>query len=382
MAGIHFLPDSPYSNWFVNNCINCGSDTKNEFYCLVEEPQNIDTSLIQLLDNYEFNLKLTELNKTNHYENLYLHYLDYSKAAIINAIHNNRIKIIWIEWSDDLYGMPILKYQKYDNYSQRYMNANKNKKVKYTFRERLGRVKMKYWDGVDLSGKKRWKSIYRSINRVDYFVSGITEEVAIIQSKFKKSIKSVMFTYVNLVNQNENYSMNQTDKVLIQVGNSSDPSNNHYEVFTKLHKFGITDEILLPLSYGDSDYAKQLIKDISRFIKTSQLVVLREFMAKDEYDLFLRKVRCAIFSHNIQQGFGNIITLLTYGAKIFLKKENLLYSQFRAWGISVFSIEDDLTAEELSKQLDQAIVVNNRKIILDLFSQKRVDELYRNLLSI
>jgi dTDP-N-acetylfucosamine:lipid II N-acetylfucosaminyltransferase len=373
---IHFLPD-----WFITNCENLNSNKReNLYFTFSENPIYLKLDFTKSLkDNIESEKLIESINKneSSHFYNLYVHYLEEEKAIFVSKINKAFTKVIWIIWSEDLYSLPILKFKKYDKYSYKFLG---NKKIKTSLKQRIGRLKMIYIDGVDLNNKQKWKSLYQLIKRADVCVTGIEEEAKVIQNKINSTIKFHPFAYISA--DNDVITNPDNVKEYIQVGNSADPSNNHYEVLLKLANLGIQDKILLPLSYGDKEYTAQLLSDIYNHINPNQVLALQDFMDKQEYYQLLSKVKVAIFPHNIQQAFGNIITLIKIGAKVFLKKRNPLYSQFIRWGIKVYSIEDELTLKEINTVMDIYIEQQNKSIMADIYSEEKVLNYYKSLLSI
>lgn len=128
--------------------------------------------------------------------------------------------------------------------------------------------------------------------------------------------------------------------VNILVGNSADPNNNHLEIFDRLE--GYKEKkimIYAPLSYGDQDYAKQIIieGDI-RF--GDKFVPLIEMLTFDKYLDLLSKIDIAIFNHQRQQAMGNIRTLLGLGKKVYMNQTLTSAICLKEDGIKTFSIAD------------------------------------------
>ncbi len=384
---IHLLPDSPYSNWFVENCLELNLGLKNEFFCISEKVKYNDETKINTIAVKSNDLKsiVDSLNTVNNTSNLYIHYLDIEKAQVVNSITNPLINILWIVWSEDLYRLPLLKFNKYDTYSKNYLstlNNNNCKRPKITFKQWLGRQKMIYIDRIDLTPKDDWYYIYKAIARINFAVTTINEEINCIKQNINKSIKPLKFTYISATNGLDIKDINYIQKEYIQIGNSADPSNNHFEIFKKIYDLKIEDKLLVQLSYGNKAYSEKLLNDISKFISSNKLIIQNEFVSKDEYYNKLKQVKSAVFAHNIHQGFGNIIALLVFGAKVFLKKNNPLFTQFKKWEVKIFSIEDDLTFDNLTIPLDNISVKRNQEIIYSLYSIDSVNQYYKNLLSI
>ena len=388
VKSFHFLPDSPYSNWYVDNFERVSNDLNAEFYCVSNEATQIHRDRIKVLDE-DSDILSSVLEKINSETkcHVFINYLGLGHAEIINRIDNLQAAVFWIAWSADFYCLPKLRFKKYDAYSLKFskrqekLEKAKSLKPKYSLKQRLGRLKMIYWDRIDLNKKNQWQTIYKAISRSDYMITGIHEEQKIASKKLNPGIKWIPFAYISATNGIGVENSLEEEKQFILVGNSADPANNQFEIVKKLGALKIEDQILLPLSYGDEVYRNELIKDILKFADKDQIVVLKDFMQKDDYYNVLKKVKSAVFAHNIQQAFGNVIALLAFGSKVFLKKRNFLYGQLKEWGFHVFSIDDEMTVENLTTPFSKETMLHNQTVVFELFAQQKVDEYYLGLVN-
>lgn len=384
---VHFLPDSPYANWFAANCTGIDTGKANEFYSVWHGAEFIDKSLITVIEpgSAALDAIIDRINQDGGSVSVYVHYLESVKAEIINRIANRSVKVIWILWSEDFYLLPKLNFKKYDAYCTRFFKQQKKaQRKKLTLKQWLGRQKMIYIDGLKMdSSDHDWDAIYRSIGRADYCLTGIREEGRIIRENLNPKIRWRPFSYISATNGIPAEGSLDIKKDLVQVGNSADPANNHYEALRRLRRLGLREKVLVPLSYGaDQAYTDQLTGDVGRLMPAGQLILLKDFMEKDAYYDMLKRVKSAIFPHNIQQGFGNIIALMSFGAKVFLKQKNPLFAQFKEWGVEVYSIEKDMTRENVSSPLSKEAMQRNQQILFDLFSEEKVKQCYRDTLAL
>ncbi len=179
--------------------------------------------------------------------------------------------------------------------------------------------------------------------------------------------------YTSNIFSNLGLSEKKSDSIIIQVGNSADPSNNHLEVFEVLKGFSETDcQIYVPLSYGNQEYA-QLVKKTGCEIFGAKFVPMTDFMPYDEYLNFLRKIDIAIFNHRRQQGMGNIINLLGLGKAVYLDSSTSSSKALKSLGLTTFELSDfDL------KPIDPNVASKNSRIISAYFSEDNlVKQLYK-----
>jgi len=150
----------------------------------------------------------------------------------------------------------------------------------------------------------------------------------------------------------------------IQIGNSADPTNNHFEILKELEKYKDKDiKIIVPLSYGNEFYAKKVITEGQK-IFGDKFIGLEKFMSFEQYLDLLSEVDIAIFNHDRQQAMGNIITLLGLGKKVYIKKSITPWRLFNNLDVKVFDINKiDL------KRLSHKDKENNTYKIKNYFSE-------------
>lgn len=142
----------------------------------------------------------------------------------------------------------------------------------------------------------------------------------------------------------------------IQLGNSSDPTNNHIDLLNLLIKYKNTKiKVFAPLSYGNKEYTKEVI-DYGKKLFGDKFIPLTEFMPFEKYLEFLGEIDIAIFAHKRQQAMGNIITLLGLGKKVYLRKDITTWQFFLEKGIEIYDVENielELINEQIKKQNQQ-----------------------------
>lgn len=161
-----------------------------------------------------------------------------------------------------------------------------------------------------------------------------------------------------------NASLNVKNKK-IMIGNSAHKRNNHKAIINFLAKKAWISnyECIIPLSYGDSDYAK----DIERYAKeklSCKVTPLYEFMSLNEYLAYIKDIEIAFFYHDGQQGMGNIYSLLGTGTKVYLKDES--YKILSDMGFCVYQYSD------INNEIIEEHFVKNIDVIINNFSEKAV----------
>lgn len=153
--------------------------------------------------------------------------------------------------------------------------------------------------------------------------------------------------------------------VNIMVGNSADPTNNHFDVFDKLEYFKDQNlKIHVPLTYGNKKYAQEVIAEGKRRFG-DKFKPITEHMPFENYLKFLGLIDIAIFNHKRQQAMGNTITLIGFGKKVFLRRDVSQWEFFKSHKIEVF----DILSLDIGL-LHSQVKHNNRKIVKNYFSDE------------
>jgi len=130
----------------------------------------------------------------------------------------------------------------------------------------------------------------------------------------------------------------ENDTINIQLGNSATDTNHHLEVLQRLEKFKDENiQIFAPLSYGDEAYAKEVILK-GKEMFGEKFMPLTEFMPFEKYMEFLSEIDIAIFNHRRQQAFGNIISLVGMGKKVYLHPYSTVNGVMQECGLKVFDV--------------------------------------------
>lgn len=146
----------------------------------------------------------------------------------------------------------------------------------------------------------------------------------------------------------------QSDTINIQIGNSADPSNNHFEILDKLLPFKDQNiKMYAPLSYGDQIHANKVIAK-GKELFGDKFIALTDFMPFEQYLQFLGSIDIAIFNHKRQQAMGNTITLLGLGKTVFIRSDTTQWQFFKEKNISINDIDylDSLSVESNQHSID------------------------------
>ena len=158
----------------------------------------------------------------------------------------------------------------------------------------------------------------------------------------------------------------EEEVINIQIGNSANPSNNHYEILDKLFelKGDRKIKVFCILSYGGTDeYVDSVIKYGNKFFGENFVPIVK-FMTFDEYLRYINGIDIVIFAHKRQQGVGNLTAFLSMKKTIILRSDVTTYESYLENGIKVKAFEklDNL------EMFDEKILENNKEIAKELYS--------------
>lgn len=221
---------------------------------------------------------------------------------------------------------------------------------------------------------KKYKSFV--IKNMGYLLTYIPGDIEYARERFKAKgcyIENIGYLS-NVCNVEVEDNKNNKENIHILLGNSATESNEHIEALDILAKFKNSNiKIYVPLSYGNSIYANQVI-EYGKSIFNEKFIALTSFQPYEQYQRFLQSIDIAIFNHKRQQAMGNTINLLGMGKKVYLRKGTSQWDFFNINKIKIFDVEDF--------DIDSIYIMNeNSKNISEKFSMKKLESHWRYLLN-
>ncbi|MDO9551434.1 TDP-N-acetylfucosamine:lipid II N-acetylfucosaminyltransferase [Rhodonellum sp.] len=369
-----FLPDSPYSNLIIDRSEKV-SPGISKYFILVYEPKKTRfiTSQNCTISKYGSEQFFDALGELKQYKRIIIHY---HNANTAHFLHKNKdllahIQVIWVLWSGDLYNLSKFQHKLYQ----------KDTKNLISRESVVSKLTVKAKDIINYF-LHRPNSIYHkeSFKYINFIASPFDQDVTNAREYLKKEFIQIPFAFLSIEEafDKDNFCKIPLLGTKIMVGQSGTPENNHTEIFSLLGKLELENEIFCPLAYGDADYSLKILT-LGKEVFGDRFAPLTDFVERDDYYKMLRDVRFAIFNHNVQKGFGNILGLIFLGVKVFLNPSNTVYSSLKDWGIVLFKIED-IDQSSFRMPLTREQIEINRKIITDKFSEEMLDTYYLNLL--
>lgn len=328
--------------------------TNNKNITLVKSPAN--KAVEYNLDKIEDSILPAE--NYNNYDIIVFHSLPKILYLQIESISKNT-RLIWLGWGYDYYPEICL---------------SKELMLDKTYQIYLKHI-MK---GATTNNKKRitTKSItkHEAIERLNIFSPVLPIEHKMLNSA-KSWNKFPVYSRWNYGHIEQLIQLAFKNKSVngdfILVGNSASFTSNHIESFELLSKLEINDRtIVSPLSYGNSDYAKQVIFYGEKFFGHNFQPIL-DFLPLDEYVNNIINCGYLIMNHKRQQALGNIVIMLYLGARVFLNKGNPLFKFFLDLDIHLNStLELEENPELINTPLRKNQKVKNKAIVSEYWSKQ------------
>lgn len=295
------------------------------------------------------------LNRLGDYKAIILHGLFYPwQERVLMAVPAN-VKVAWVFWGGDIYGRADFKDKYLSKSSKRLLLAQNIKRL----------IKGRHIP-------RGYEIPFELLKRIDYCLTDIQEDFALVKEYLKTDIKELWYNYYSVEETIGELSHTKCDGANILIGNSCSLECNHVDGFNAVKKIRIPpgSNIYVPLSYGES-WLKNAVTKRGRKQFGDVFIPLTTFLPRMQYNTIIKSCSMVIMPHYRPQAFGNILTALWLGARVFLSERNMLYNFFKRIGITLYSIESDLNSgnQALWSPLPDDAVEDNRKIITSIYSR-------------
>jgi dTDP-N-acetylfucosamine:lipid II N-acetylfucosaminyltransferase len=386
---LHIFDDEKFIDGAIN-LFKLDSSFKHKYIVLTPNIQNlnyVNSSEVILIeyDRKKFIDKIKNIIVQNDIKIVAVHALNQPKWQLINSLGNNYI-LVWFVFGYDLYNhwKPFQKGL-YEKQTKNYVNGFKSKKlvllesiirnpfiyktITYIPFKKLRYSKFRF---LKILKSNHPNQFYQAVKKIDYVAPVLKSEMNLLH-KVNSKLKYLPFSYDSVNNFSSGIdSINENLKCNILVGNSATPTNNHLEVFLKLSKLNLNGrKIIVPLSYGDNDYRDFILKKGKEILGSNFLPIL-DFIPLKEYNQILQSCSVAIFNHIRQQALGNLMVMVAIGAKVFVNKKSLVYSEFLEVGLNILNT-DELSEDNLSSKLNKEQKLMNNAKVYELYGKDVVE---------
>jgi dTDP-N-acetylfucosamine:lipid II N-acetylfucosaminyltransferase len=384
----HIMIDDKFLDEFISDVAELELLGDNIFFIRgeKEKAKYVKSEMAIWLNNEEEIINLFKVISVD--DKLFVHWYDYSIGKLCLDLKNS-IPLYVFFWGGEFYEDPPDYNTKFlfDKKTLRWWNKRHSKheiqkrSINF-FRFLLNHRKRK------LDSRNRLEEKRRTIQRINFLVypPGCDYEINLV----KKIFDAPGIEYrAGFYNQNFDLSSTLSKRVKsdntlkILVGNSSTEANNHLDCFDWLSNLELANvEIICPLSYGDATYRDKIICEGEKYFGKNFKPVVN-FLDKTKYIELLNEVDLAVFFHNRSQAFGNIISLITLGKKVFLKSRNPFYKYLNNIGVNVYNANEkpSLIKKNIFASIENKEHIKNHQQLHAHLSDKIRLECLKNLLT-
>lgn len=365
---LHFLSDDIFSNYVIGQFSS--PEMQSDFVVMsttgkLENLQHTGSAFI--MNPYHKGSMQKLIGSLHNYSAIVLHGLFYPWCEVVLRYVPDGVKVAWVFWGGEVYG---------------------RKEFGKTFLSKQSR-KILWFRNVKLFLKKKKGTAQYEIprelfRRIDYCLTDIHEDFEFVNAYAKSNMKEVWYNY---------YSVDETigdmrDQFVegnnILVGNSCTLACNHLDGFKAVRRIHDEDsEIVVPLSYGES-WLRNLLLKKGRRMFGNRFHPLVDFMPRDEYNRIIKSCAVVIMPHYRPQAFGNLLTALWLGSRVYMSEKSLLYAFFKRIGVIVFSIETDFKKTKIQgvHPLSSEERELNRKLIASIYDKGVMKERNREMVEL
>lgn len=358
MKVLHIVPDDKF--WRPVIAIFNRLEVDNEYVSILENGDRllfVDSDQIAPISK-EDSVSLWKRNDVDVYV---FHSIPASNYDRILSIGGNKT-IVVVSWGYDIYYSqkgcpPLLPVDLYKPLTIRLMNRM-NRVSFWTASKRFVKRMVYFKRSRNYEkAKKRLQSINKekqrkAVDRVDYWSTILPNEYEMLKNELGIRAQYMPFHYSGTSRTVKYPRIDPNQSCDILIGNSADPSNNHIDVVDIIKKRGIKSKLYLPMAYDDDVYRSYVSEYLSKH--SIECEIQQDLLSIAEYRQKLLNCRAAVFGHIRQQAIGNIVICMRSGIKVFLFKDSVAYKFFKSIGSFVFSIEEDLTIDEVDKPLTES----------------------------
>lgn len=277
--------------------------------------------------------------------------------------------VIWLSYGQDLYqgnrfNSPLIKVKLYKKRTGLTLPCLKRRFL----------TLLSYVNGSLRGGDKERKKF---LSRVDYVSTPFPVEYEYLSELPYFKAKPFMLRGVRGYSYAEPVVRDRVGSLMI--GHSAVFTDNHVDIVHALRGIDLSDrQIIMPISYGQKEWMDYLKKKYNN-ICGSNVIFLEGVLPKNEYFTVMKNCSHAIFGPLRQQAAGNINACMKMGIKVFLYKDSMDYIQYKKDGYIVYSIEDDLTQEELSTPLTREQSVHNHDVFYSVLGYDNADDVRKSM---
>lgn len=341
---VHFVMDSEYINKFI---LNYKSSDNGDQHFLIFSNSNIQMIDSQLIKNSfchivsmnisgnNFFLDNKSINIIKNADIIVIHFLFWFYPIIIKKL-NNTASIWWEVWGGDY--------------------------LHYLIDDYIDPINMEiasYYD-IDLSvfNPRKMKLDINTLdfikNDVDYFF-GFKMDYQIFHEKHNLRAIFIETTIPNPTELKITHSGKKKSRFII--GNSFNPTNNHFSAVLFLSQSGYDGDVYIISSYGYSDAKyKKSLEDFSRSAFGERVFFVDKYMKPKDYQCFMSESQGVIFNHIRSQGSSTALTAIYNKTNLYACEDSSLIKQYVAMCTDIINIDGFVSKYKTSIDLNYKFI--------------------------
>jgi len=354
---LHIFSDAPYTKKFIefinkdfdksehNFIVLCINDKSKylEFY------NSQDNCIITKDKNIYFNYKEDFINASK----IIIHQLNKPVMMLSILLFAPKLfqKMIWIIWGGDVY------FYKYKS------NSIKDNLLEYLRKITIPKIPV-----------------------IASYIKGDYDKVVEVYKTDARYIKAKYPSPINIKDIKNKVIVKKDildNPIIIIVGNSADPSNEHINTYNLLAKFKDENiKVISILSYGGTKSYIDEVIDVGRSIFKENFEAVIDYMDFKSYLSFLNNSDICLFNHKRQQGLGNQIVFFALHKKVFISDSTTPFRYYKDLGIDIYSAEsiqninfnEFIYQSESNKDMNRKLILEDRS---DSVIKKEWKEVFR-----
>ena len=352
---LHFLSDEKFSDYVIGQFSE--PEMHSEFVLMSDSEAKKyfrNCGAVKQVNPNDVEDMACLVGSLGHYSAVVLHGLFFPWCETVLRNVPNDVKVAWVFWGGEIYGRKDLKKS----------FLSKRSKLIFGIHQLKKRIEGK-------EGGENYELPLELFNRIDYCLTDIHEDFEFVTDYTQSRMKEVWYNYYSIEETIGELRNQCVDGNNILVGNSSSLTCNHLDGFMAAKKLYMENsEIIVPLSYGEPWLRNYLVKKGIRMFG-HRFHPLVDFMPRNEYNKLIKSCSVVIMPHYRPQAFGNIITALWLGSRVYLSENSPFYTFFKRIGVILSSIETDINRGKCLKVLSLSVEERdeNRKILASLYAR-------------
>lgn len=362
---LHFLTDDKFCAYVLRQFSN-----EDSRFVLVSDSDELrflarrEGIFVVSPESEEFRVVVQELSK---YRAVVFHGLFWPWQEFVLRNLPDHIKVAWMFWGGEIYGRSDLQLSFLAPRTKLICICKRLK----SFLKSKGWIVHKYEIPKDL------------FSRIDYCLTDIPNEYSYASHYLRIEMMHIWYNYYSIEDTLGSLIGTSVNGSNILIGNSAAIEGNHLDAFDSLSRFDLHGrKIVVPLSYGEPWVANIVEKRGNKLFEDG-FMPLTSFLPLNEYNKILSSCSIVVMNHYRPQAFGNIITSLWLGARVYMSEQSIQFKYLVDIGIKLFSIENDLKHISIlpSSPLPKSDIIHNRKILYSLYCKDSISSSVSDIVS-